>query len=149
MLYTRELRRARAFAGFHSCSSVLFALDPSIFNDTRFIYRSCAAERSHLAPDHEFVEKLQMRWKSRESFGVSIARAARNVIRPPAAPARRSLVSTDVALVDGRINHGAQFTPDRVGARRQKLRHEDRDQLLARIDPERRAGGAAPGIFTL
>src|ERR1700730_9018597 len=53
----------------------------------------------------------------------------------------------EIALGDGGVNHSTQLAPDRIGARRQHLGHEDRDQLLGRIDPERGGRSPAPSIF--
>ena len=46
---------------------------------------------------------------------------------------------------DRSVHHGLELAPDWVGARREKLRHEDGDELLPRVNPEGGAGSAAPG----
>ena len=51
-------------------------------------------------------------------------------------PAPRRPPPLQIAFRDRRVNHGAQFAPQRIGARRQHLGHEDGDQLLRGIDPE-------------
>ncbi len=60
----------------------------------------------------------------------------------------RAATLLSIALGDRRIHQRPQFSPHRIGRRRQQLRHEDRDQIFGRIDPERCGCRTTPGILT-
>src|ERR1700694_4563587 len=54
---------------------------------------------------------------------------------------------SEIAVGDGGEDHGAQFGAHRRGTRRRQLGHEDGDQFLSGVDPERGGRRAAPGVF--
>ena len=61
----------------------------------------------------------------------------RRLWNAPAAPGFRGAVGprnrcSEIAVGDGRIHQGAQLAPQRIGARRQHLGHENGDQLFRR-----------------
>ena len=72
------------------------------------------------------------RWRGRRSGGRRWRRPARR------APRRRP------SVVDGLVDERAQLGPEGVGDGGEELRHEDDEEVLGRVDPERGAGGAAP-----
>src|SRR6516225_7334105 len=65
---------------------------------------------------------------------------------PPAGISRRraSRAPPWGSIVDRLVHQRAQLGPERVGDRGEQLGHEDDEEVLARVDPEGGARGAAP-----
>ena len=48
------------------------------------------------------------------------------------------------SVIDGLVDQRPQLRPEGIGHRGQELGHEDGEEILVRVDPEGRAGRAAP-----